>query len=296
MPLGTSNFAFTYEDYSKMVYARAFDGYLLKEAQRFPAAEAFSLRRVTTLETSANPAEGATTSETDMKGEAERKDLQTFRSQQTVSNELLADSDAMKAIALLLGQEIEEHLSYHCVDACEAISYNPAAGGSYRDNVLTGTTNGAFTTAQFLTMCYGQDTTVNNLAAGVRFTAEQRKSLVWISSPSTMTAWIGSVPTPNPLPNLPVAAIERGSAAVMGIPLVPLNGGILLNSATTKGGLHALAVDTKQIVIAEQPLMIVIDTESKAENNQSVIHAVYRASAFLTHRSNCTGITLRSMV
>jgi hypothetical protein len=280
-----------------MVYARSFESIFAKAATRMPSAEAFTLRRVTTLETSQNTAEAAASTETDMKGENERKDLQTFRSQQTVSNELMKDSDAMTAVALILGQEIEEHLNAHCVDAVEAISYNPASGGSYRDNVQTGINNGNLTQAAMFRALFGHDVTASNMAAGQRFTAEQRKRLACVMSPTTLEQFILAMPTPNYLPNFPIVSVEEtGITSVFGCPIITLDKGILPNATTTKGGLHVAVVDTGAFIIAEQPLLIAVDTESKAENNQSVIHAVYRASAFLTHRSNCTGITLRTMV
>lgn len=294
MPLATSNFAFTYEDFSKIVYARAFESGLAAKATRLPATEAFSLRRVTTLELSANPAEAATTVETDMKGESERQDLKSFRSQQTVSNELLADSDAMMVVAGLLAREIEEHLNFHCVDAVESISFNAPPVGTYRDNVHSSITNGVCTGAAFFKAAYGQDVTANNLAGGPRFTQEQRGRVVCVMSPTTLELFVQQNPTPNFFLNAPLGGVG-GVVSMYGIPIFPMVGGILPNAATSKGGLHVAFVDTGSIIVAEQPLVIRIDTESRAENNQSVIHALYRASAFITNRLNCTGITLRTM-
>lgn len=283
------------ETFSAEVYAKAFDTYLLSRVTKVPAASALNLRRLTAYEVGAATVEGATTAETDMKGEVQRIALTTYRAQQKVSAELLADSDAMKVIASMLALELAEDVSAACADAVEAACYDPSAGGgtgAYRDNVLlTPVTTGIATYQHLLSIAYGAATTGNGFAAGNRFTQDQRSRIVMLTSGDTITEFLRTAVTGN---IGGVIGSERGMPTIAGIPICTTVG-MLANAATTKGGLHVACVDPAAIVLAEQPMVISVDTESLAANNQVLITAAYRAAAFLTHRTHATGLALRTM-
>jgi hypothetical protein len=283
------------ETFSAEVYAKAFDSYLLSRVTRVSAASAYWLRRITTVEVGATANEGATTSETDMKGETQRIALATYRAQQKVSAELLADSDALKVVSNLLALELAEDVSAACADAVESASYDPTASsgtGAYRDNVITGgISTGVATHQTLLALAYGSSVPLNGFAAGNRFTQDQRSRIVMLTSGDTITEFLRTSVTGN-LGG--VIDAESGMPIIAGIPICTTVG-MLANAASSKGGLHVACVDPTAIILAEQPMVISVDTESLAENNQVLITASYRAAAFLTSRAHATGLTLRTM-
>lgn len=279
------------ETFSNAVYAKAFDNYLLSRVTRMPAASAFNLRRFIAHEIGEIADEGAALTETQITGEVQRKVLATHRAQQIVSSELLADSDAMQVVGNLLALELAEKVSVACADAIEQDLYN-AATSTYRDNVCTGlVTNGAPTIAAMSAIGFGVGSTLNGLAAGARFTQGQRANLVYLMDGTTMREWGATTQTGNYGGH---HAFEDGMLTFMGIPICTTVG-LAGNADTSIGLLHVACVDVSQIILAEQPMVIAVDTESRAANNQVLITAAYRAAAFLSHRSHATGLTVRTM-
>lgn len=283
------------ETFSNAVYAKAFDNYLLSRVTRLPAASAFNLRRITAYEAGAGAAEGATTTETAITGAVERSLLTTYRAQQTISAELLADSDAMQVVGNLLALELAEKVSAACADAVEAASWDATAAGgagAYRDNVITGGITGGIPTIQTLSaLVFGTSSALNGFAAGNRFTMDQRSRLCMMMSGDTLTEFVRTAVTGN------IAGIltsDDGVVSVLGVPICTTVG-MHANATTTKGGLHVACVDPANIILAEQPMVLAVDTEALAANNQVMMVAMYRAAAFLSIRTNATGLTLRTM-
>jgi hypothetical protein len=279
------------ETFSKAVYGKMHDHYLLSKVSRVPAASAFNLRSITTYSPAAVGAEGATVAETDMKVDLSNKDLSTFRALQKISLELIGDSDALEVVAKALADEVLEAISIACIDAVEAASFDTASG-TYRDNVATGgITNGVPTQQALLSLAYGSSGALNGLAAGSRFTQEQRKRVIMLMSGDTVSEWLRTTVTGN------LASLfdsDEGMVSFAGIPVCTCKG-LLANAATDVGQLHVVCVDPTQIILAEQPLVVSVDTESLMQNNQVLVSASMRAAAFLTSRLHATGLTLRTM-
>lgn len=279
------------ETFSAQVYSKAFESYLLSKVTRVSAASAFLLRRLTVLEAGSATAEGDTTPETNIKGETQRAVLSTYRAQQKISAELLADSDAMQAVSERLAMELAEQVTAACADAIEADSYN-TAGAAYRDNVQSGSvTNGVPAPALLSSLAFGIGTAANGLAAGARFSQDMRSRLVFLMDATSVREFLAGTVTGNYGGH---HGFSDGMLTYAGIPICTTVG-LLGNASTAKGGLHVVCVDPKEIILAEQPMVVAVDTESLAQNNQVLISAAYRAAAFLSIRTNATGATLRTM-
>ena len=283
------------ETLSAHIGTKLFDTWMLSRVMRIPAASAIMHNRIVTYEASAVSAEEATSTQTPMVFAQNRVVLKSFRTEQTLSAELLADSNALAVVSAALVGDLQEKVCTEIGAAIALASYDAAAAsgaGAYRDNVNTGAVTGGIPTILGLSqIAFGSVAAAGGLALGGRFNAAQRGSLCYLTQGDTITNFVGAVLTSN-LGGL--YTIVDGHPAYIGIPFIQTKG-MLANAGTTKGGLHIACVDLSKVLLAEQALSVSIDTESGIENNLVTIHAVYRAAAILTDRSHATGLTLRTM-
>ena len=283
------------ETLSAHIGMKLFDTWMLSRVMRLPAASAIKHNRITTYEASSIQSEAEATTETKMQFAQDRVVLKSFRTQQTLTAELIADSNAMAVVTAALVGDLQEKVCTEIGAAIALASYDAAAAsgaGAYRDNVNTNVvTNGVPTILGLSQLAFGSVAAAGGLALGARFNAAQRGSLCFLMQGDTITQFVGTVLISN-LGGL--YSIVDGHPAYLGIPMIQTKG-MLANALLSKGGLHIACVDLSQVLLAEQALSVSIDTESGIENNLVTIHAVYRAAAILTDRSHATGMTLRTM-
>ena len=277
------------ETLSAHIGSKLFDTWLLSRVMRIPAASAIMHNRIVTYESSAISAEAATSTQTQMVFAQDRVVLKSFRAEQTLSAELLADSNALAVVSAALVGDLQEKVCHEIGAAIALASYT---GSAYRDNVNTGiVTNGVPVILGLTQIAFGSPAAAGGLALGGRFNAAQRGSLCYLAQGDTITQFAGAVLASN-LGGF--YSVVDGHPAYLGIPFIQTKG-MLANASTTLGGLHIACVDLSQVLLAEQALSVSIDTESGIVNNLVTIHAVYRAAAILTDRSHATGLTLRTM-
>jgi len=235
-------------------------------------------------------AEGATSTEQAYTFGAVSTNFITFRSLQTVSNELLQDSDAMQVVAASMAGEISEAVQAHLLTR---IGEDLVAAAPANRLVFADSSNPAFVTLRQLTNGIGGTglgTSPYDAAAGAAlWNCEERKRIVMASHNEVLERFYESNSSGSSVTRFQsmVMVEDRVPCPIYGVPWytdksMPL-------AATTSATPHVLIFDPQQVLLVSKGLVVRVDTESRMAYNQSVIHATFRAAGALMNPRAAVG-------
>lgn len=287
----------TLEDLTLATTSRLYDNWLLAACKRISADSARRLLNAGTLKLRAPyvatadavevPAEKAPVTEDNVTVGLSETAFVTFRTQQTISNELLADSDVLGIVAEVMAGEIAETVQGYLLERIGAGAYagtrtaNAASAGTinsdeFRQLLSSGGAAGPF----------GADTPLWNCA--------ERKRLMMASHPGTQERYYKTViSTVTGISNFgahQLMTADRVPAPIFGVPWYTHAAMPAVGTASTTP--QVLAFDPQQVVLAERPVVVALDTESRMGFNQTVIHASYRAAGVLMNPRAAFGLYL----
>jgi hypothetical protein len=291
----------TLEDLTLQTSARLYDTWLLGACKRLNADTAVRLLTATTLklrqpflpvgnaDVVEQTGEGAAATEDPYKVGLTEASFVTFRSQQTVSNELLADSDVLALLAVNMAEAIAEAAQGYLLTR---IGAGAVAGFRAVEAVNA---NGTPTAADIRQMLSGTGGAgITGLADKAFWNCAERKRLVMASHPGTQERYYAQViSAATGVANFAAHQLmtaDRVPAPVFGVPWYTDEAMPLAGNAGAQP--HVLAFDPSQVVLAEKGLVVSLDTESRMGFNQTVIHATYRAAGALMNPRAAFGLYL----
>lgn len=292
IPTGLAGDQLVSETFSQVVYSKTFETGLLALVNKVDAASAYRCRDITGLPDLEVPGEGQPYAfSSDFVFAQERAALQTFIAATVVSNELMADYALQPMLAQVLAGQLAEQLN-----GTIAARVGAAVGGTARHNrgqITTGILTGPVLTRTI----YGQGGTAGNVPAGQMFSNADMAGLVIASNGTVFGDMIagGGFATSYPA-DLQDFRNDRGQAAFAGLPWHFINSMPLSSVSTAIVNPHVIIFDPRYVSLAMQPLVIRTDSESLAENNQTVIHASVRAEAFLGGISHAAAISIKAIL
>jgi hypothetical protein len=290
IPTGLAGDQLVSETFSQMVYSRTFETGLVALVNKVDAASAYRCRYITGLPDVEAPGEGQPYSfGSDFVFAQERAALQTFTSATVVSNELMADYALQPLLAQVLAGQLAEQLNGQV-----AARVGVAVGGTARHN--RGTATGTLTGPLLTRTIFGQGVTANSVPAGQMFSNADMAGLVIASNGTVFGEMIvGGFQTSYPA-DLQDFRDDRGQASFAGLPWHFVSTMPISSLSTTISNPHVIIFDPRYVSLAMQPLVIRTDSESLAENNQTVIHASVRAEAFLGGISHAAAISIKAII
>jgi len=290
IPTGLASNQLVSETFSQMVYSKTFETGLVALVNKVDAASAYRCRHITGLPDVAAPGEAQAYSfANDFVFAQERAALQTFVSATVVSNELMADYALQPMLAQVLAGQLAEKLNGQI-----AASVGATVGGTARHN--RGTTTGTLTGALLTRTIFGQGTTANSVTAGQMFSSADMAGLVIASNGTVFGEMVvGGFQTSYPA-DLQDFTADRGRCHFAGLPWHFINNMPVSSVSAALTNPHVLIFDPRYVSLAMQPLVIRMDTESRAANNQTVIHASVRAEAFLGGNSHAAAISIKAII
>ena len=290
IPTGLAGNQLVSETFSQMVYSRTFETGLVALVNKVDAASAYRCRDITGLPDVEAPGEGQPYSfGSDFVFAQERAALQTFTSATVVSNELMADYALQPLLAQVLAGQLAEQLNGQV-----AARVGVAVGGTARHN--RGTATGTLTGPLLTRTIFGQGVTANSVPAGQMFSNADMTGLVIASNGTVFGEMIvGGFQTAYPA-DLQDFRDDRGQASFAGLPWHFVSTMPISSLSTTISNPHVIIFDPRYVSLAMQPLVIRTDSESLAENNQTVIHASVRAEAFLGGISHAAAISIKAII
>lgn len=290
----------TLEDLTLQTSSRLYDTWLLGACKRLTADSARRLLTSSTLklrqpflkagavDVVEQVAAGGTVTEQGYEVGLEETSFITFRSQQTVSNELMSDSDVMALLAEAMAGEISEAAEGYLLGRIGSM----AAAASRTANAAAA--NGTPTAPDIRQMLSATGATGIAAADTAFWNCAERKRLVMASHPGTQERYYAQVvQSATGVANFAAHQLmtaDRVPAPVFGVPwytdaAMPL-------STTAQALPHIIAFDPSQVVLAEKGLVVSLDTESRMGFNQTVIHATYRAAGALMNPRAAFGLYL----
>lgn len=222
--------------------------------------------------------------------------FETFRAVQIVSNELLADSTVMETVSTVMAKAIAERVQGYLLGRIGA------AIAVARHNV-NATTDGhaTFTNLLRLVSNIGPAAVGGVAASTTLFNCTQRSRLLLASHSVHQSHHLATdavFGTANQILGRVMATDSERTEDGVYRPVysVPWYTDDSLPSATSGLAIAStpdiMAFDPMQVMLAEKPLVIALDTESRMASNQTVIHATYRAAGALMHPKAAAGYSL----
>jgi hypothetical protein len=236
-------------------------------------------------------AEGATSTEQNYTFGAFSPNFITFRSLQTVTNELLQDSDAMDVLTSAMAGEIAQKVQGYLLDR---IGSDLAESDPANRMALEAVNNPTFVTLRQMLSGTG----ASGAGTGSRVVAqetevwncEERKRILIASHPSLLERFFESNSTGSAITRFQsMVMVEDGTPApIYEVPWytdasMPL-------AATISPTPQVLIFDPQRVLLVSKGLVIRVDTESRMAYNQSVIHATFRAAGALMQDTAAAGI------
>lgn len=300
IPSGSEGNQNIIETFSAMIGARVYESKLLSKVTRVAATSAYRMRRVATASgvpsepTVQSVAQGAALTFNDFAYAETRSNLATLRVGCEISNELLADSGVREQVASNLAGHLQEHM---CQTIANAIGAQMDQSRHNRSAVTTGVANAS----ALLGIIYGYDTAAGGMIAGAPFAAEEYPDLVIICNSTNIqrlavSSGFTSTYTQDEMVDFRCMTEQYAHPTIFGIPLVPLRGWIMPNVANSSPYTqpHFMCVNAKKVVLAEQPLVVSVDSESMAAENETRIVASVRCAAFLESSMSATALSVKT--
>lgn len=218
--------------------------------------------------------------------------FKTYRSMQIVTNELLADSNAMDVVAEQMAGAIAEKVQGDLLATVAASVLGTRH--SYNE-----TTNGAASFDLLFRMVSNIGTASGGIPANATiYNCEQRQRLVFASHPFHLQAFINQ--THGSAANKVIVQATLGDSEHHGIPTpilgLPWYTDDSMNFATSGQAIAAapdiLIFDPTQVLLAEKEMVVTLDTQSRMAFNQSIIYTTFRAAGALMHPRAAAGYSL----
>jgi len=288
------------ETFSSVVGARLYDTMLLDRVTRVPATSAYRMRSISTTAgvpqepTVQSLAQGAALTFGNFAYAETRSSLTTLRVGCEVSNELLADSAVRESLAANLAGELQEQM-------CQLIALACGTQMDQSRHNRSAITSSIPSAAALHALVFGCDVAQGGQVAGAAFAGRDYADLVIICSPvllfrMAIGSTFGTTFTNDEVLDYRCLTAQYAHPTILGVPVVPLRTWISpqTNNTTPYVTPHLICVNARRIVLAEQPLVISIDSESKAAENQTRIVASVRCAAFLENTMAATALTVKS--
>jgi hypothetical protein len=286
----------TLEDLTLATTSRLYDNWLLAACKRISADSArrllgagtLKLRApyVATADTVEVPAEKAPVTEDNVTVGLSETAFVTFRTQQTISNELLADSDVLGIVAEVMAGEIAETVQGYLLERIGAVAYAGARTATAATQAINSDEFRQLLSSGGAAGPLGADMPLWNCA--------ERKRLMMASHPGTQERYYKTViSTVTGISNFSAHLLmtaDRVPAPIFGVPWYTHAAMPALATASTTP--QVLAFDPQQVMLAERPVVVALDTESRMGFNQTVIHASYRAAGVLMNPRAAFGLYL----
>lgn len=300
IPSGAAGNQNIIETFSSMIGTRVYDNALLSKVTRVPATSAYRMRRISTVNGMPNEPtvavyeQGAAQTFSDFAYAETRTNLATLRVGVEISNELLADSAVQQQVASMLAEQLQERM---CLTIATAVGAQMDQTRHNRSAVTGGTANAA----ALLGIIYGYDTAAGGMLAGQPFASSELADLCIIANGTNLQRLavanqFTSTYTQDELVDFRVMQGQAAYPSIFGVPVCALRSWILPTVANTTPFLlpHFLCVNTRKIVLAEQSVVVSVDSESMAAENETRIVASVRCAAFLESTMAATALTIRS--
>ena len=237
--------------------------------------------------------------------------FQTFRTLQTVSNELMSDAKVMEILAYQFAMNLAEQTQAYLLGIIGASvvgttrhHFNPNGGS-------VGTTDGVPHFKVLSALVSGTPSAADWAAAtrgGIAvdtamFTATERQMLVMSSHPSALTNFLFSSSSGAVTNNVHLTIsndVQHPGCMnpIMGIPWytdasLPVPSAV---AATVSSTPHVLIFNPAQVMLAvKSPVVVTLDTESLMESNQTVVHATYRAAGAMMNPKSAAAYSLKTL-
>jgi len=237
--------------------------------------------------------------------------FQTFRTLQTVSNELLADAKVMEILGYQFAMNLAEQTQAYLLGIIGASvvgttrhHFNPNGGS-------VGTTDG-IPTFKVLSALVSGTPSATNWATSTRggiavdtamFTATERQMLVMTSHPSSLANFLFDTNSGATASNAHVIISNDPEHPgcmnpIMGIPWytdasLPVPSAV---PATVSSTPHILIFNPAQVMLAvKSEVVVTLDTESAIDSNQTVVHATYRAAGAMMNPKSAAAYSLKTL-
>jgi hypothetical protein len=237
--------------------------------------------------------------------------FQTFRTLQTVSNELLADAKVMEILGYQFAMNLAEQTQAYLLGIIGASvvgttrhHFNPNGGsvgttdGVPTFKVLSALVNGTPSSANWATSTRGGiavDTAM--------FTATERQMLVMASHPSSLANFLFDTNSGATASNAHVIISNDPEHPgcmnpIMGIPWytdasLPVPSAVAASVSSTP---HILIFNPAQVMLAvKSEVVVTLDTESAIDSNQTVVHATYRAAGAMMNPKSAAAYSLKTL-
>ena len=292
LPSGVDGDLLVCETWAKAIGTKAFDTALLSQVIMVPAASAFLQTEATTIDDGDTYEETETSSPDQYVFEQTRVVLQTYRTSQSISNELIADSTVAEFVQGVMASALAEKLN---TAIATAISLKVGATDRHHREITTG---GTPTQPILQQIIFGFPASSGGFTTGSNFTNAQRARMLILSHGTTLGAFfLNSLNTATNNVPFGFSSNQRGEVLyTSGIPWLTVSGMIANATNGTVLQPHILMVDASAVTLAHQSLVVSIDTESQAAENVSVFHASIRAAITLTSYKHAAGYSLRTII
>ena len=237
--------------------------------------------------------------------------FQTFRTLQTVSNELMSDAKVMEILGYQFAMNLAEQTQAYLLGIIGASvvgttrhHFNPNGGS-------IGTSDGV-PTFKVLSALVSGTPSATDWAAATRggiavdtamFTAAERQMLVMASHPSSLSNFLfnsGSGATGSNAHLIISNDPEHPGCMnpIMGIPWytdasLPVPSAVAASVSSTP---HILIFNPAQVMLAvKSEVVVTLDTESAIDSNQTVVHATYRAAGAMMNPKSAAAYSLKTL-
>jgi len=299
IPSGAAGNQNIIETFSSMIGNRLYDTMLLNRITRVPATSAYRMRRISTntgipQEPAVfNLAQGQALTFQDFAYNETRSNLATLRVGCEVSNELLEDSAIRESIAMNLTSKLQEQM-------CQLIALACGTQMDQSRHNKGAVTTSIPTVSSLHGLVFGVDAATGGQAPGAVFAGGDYADLVIICNPVLLYRMaigptFSTTFTNDEVLDYRCMSGQYAHPTILGIPIMPLRTWISPQTANASpfATPHLICVNARRIVLAEQPLIISIDSESQAAENETRIVASVRCAAFLENTMAATALTIK---
>lgn len=237
--------------------------------------------------------------------------FQTFRTLQTVSNELIGDAKVMEILGYQFAMNLAQQTQAYLLGIVGASVVNTTRHHFNPNGGTAGTTDGVPRFSVLSALVNGTPSATDWAAAtrgGIApdtamFTATERQMLVMASHPSALANFMFNSNSGVTGSNAHVIISNDPEHPgcmnpIMGIPWytdasLPVPSTAAATYASTP---HVLIFNPAQIMLAvKSPVVVTLDTESLMESNQTVVHATYRAAGAMMNPKSAAAYSLKTL-
>lgn len=236
----------------------------------------------------------------------------TFRTKQTVSNELLTDAKIREILGYQFAQNIAESLQAYVLTQIGAAVAGTTRHHRNNNGATVGTTDGiprldvlqAMVSACPVVATWGAGTNGGIAAETALFKQTERTKLMIVSHPAAVTSFLTGGTTSGVISasHSIVSAINREPGVIETILGIPWYTDESMPKPSVAGALptslpHVLIFNPLQVLLAiKSPVRVYLDTESGIASNQTTVHATFRAAGSMLNPKSVAAYSLKTLV